>query len=76
MNRGLLLKSFVDARAVTVLLATALLLVEAVLSYVLPTIMVDFSSQILQVPFIRTMNDTPIWLGRVYGCLSQIERFP
>ena len=55
MNRGLLLKSFVDARAVTVLLATALLLVEAVLSYVLPTIMVDFSSQILQVPFIRTM---------------------
>lgn len=55
MNRGLLLKSLVDARAVTVLLATAMLLAEGVLSYVLPTVMTDFSSQILQVPFIRTM---------------------
>ena len=35
MNRGLLLKSLVDARAVTVLLATAMLLAEGVLSYVL-----------------------------------------
>ncbi len=55
MNRGLLLKSLVDARAVTVLLAVAMLLAEGVLSYVLPTVMQDFSGQLLQVPFFRTI---------------------
>ncbi len=55
MNRGLLLKSLVDARAVTVLLAVAMLLAEGVLSYVLPTVMEDFSSQLLQVPFFRSV---------------------
>ena len=55
MNRGLLLKSFIDARAVTLLLAVAMLLAEGVLSYVLPTVMQDFSSTLLQVPFFRTI---------------------
>ena len=55
MNRGLLFKSFVDARTVTVLLAVAMLLAEGVLSYVLPTVMQDFSSQLLQVPFFRAI---------------------
>ena len=55
MNRGLLLKSLVDARAVTVLLVVAMLLAEGVLSYVLPTVMQDFSGQLLQVPFFRTI---------------------
>jgi len=55
VNRGLLLKSLIDARAVTLLLAVAMLLAEGVLSYVLPTVMQDFSSTLLQVPFFRTI---------------------
>lgn len=55
MNRGLLLKSVRDATAVTVLLSAALLLIETVLSYVLPTVMADFSDTLLQLPFFQAM---------------------
>ena len=55
MNRGLLVKSVRDSGTVTVLLAAALLLAEGLLGYVLPTVMSDFSDQLLQVPFFRTI---------------------
>ena len=55
MNRGLLVKSVRDSASVTVLLAMALLLAEGLLGYVLPTVMSQFSDQLLQVPFFRTI---------------------
>lgn len=53
MNRGLLVKSVRDGTVVVVMLAVALLLIEAVLSYVLPTVMADYSDTLMQLPFFR-----------------------
>ncbi len=55
MNRGLLIKSVREAGIVVLILATALTLVEVLLSYVLPTAVGDFSATLLQIPFIRTI---------------------
>ncbi|MEE8458228.1 MAG: ABC transporter permease subunit [Phycisphaerales bacterium] len=55
MNRGLLAKSIHEAWLVTVLLSAALMLIEGILSYVLPTVMQDFSATLLQLPFFRTI---------------------
>ena len=48
MNRGLLVKSAREAAAATAILAGALLAVETILAYVLPTFWDDMSSQMLQ----------------------------
>jgi ABC-type transport system involved in multi-copper enzyme maturation permease subunit len=55
MNRGLLAKSIREATLVTVMLSAALMLIEGILSFVLPTVMQDFSATLLQLPFFRTI---------------------
>lgn len=52
---GLLAKSGREGRAIVLILGPALLVVETILSYVLPTFLDEFSAQLLQVPFIRSM---------------------
>ena len=55
MNRGLLIKSSREGMGVLLILAPALMIVEGILSYVLPTFLDDFSSQLLQVPFFQSI---------------------
>jgi len=55
VNRGLIAKSIREAAVVTVMLAAALTLVEGILSFVLPTVMGDFSDTLLKMPFFRTI---------------------
>ncbi len=55
MNRGLLIKSMRESATVLLILATALMVVETVLAYVLPGVIQDFSSTLLQIPFFRTI---------------------
>ncbi len=55
MILGLLLKSLREAWPATVFFCMALFAIEAILAYVLPTFIQDFSIPLLQVQFIRTM---------------------
>ncbi len=54
MNRGLLIKSLREAWIATVLFALALMVVEGVLAYVLPTFYDDFTDHLFQVKIIQT----------------------
>ncbi len=53
MTRGLLLKAFHEVLGTTLLLAAALFAIEAVLAVALPTIMDQFSTQLLEWPFFQ-----------------------
>lgn len=53
MTRGLLLKALHEVIGPTILLAAALMCIEAVLAVALPTIMDQFSAQLLQWPFFQ-----------------------
>ena len=55
MNRGLLVKSMREAAVATAILSIALMVFEALLTLVLPTLMENFSSQLLQLEFFRTI---------------------
>jgi ABC-type transport system involved in multi-copper enzyme maturation permease subunit len=55
MNRGLLAKSIREATVVTVMLSAALMLIEGVLNFVLPSVMQEFAGPLLQNPFFRTI---------------------
>ena len=55
MIRGLLLKSFLESWVTTVLLACALMGIEAILAYALPTFLQQFSPQLLQLEFFRSI---------------------
>lgn len=55
MNRGLLLKSAREAAVQTALLSVALLVIEAIFSYVLPTYLQEFSGQLLRIEFFQSM---------------------
>ncbi len=55
MNRGIILKAVHESAGVTALLAAALMLVEAILAYVLPTFVEGLSGTLLQLEFFRTI---------------------
>ena len=55
MNRGLLLKSLREAWIATVLFALALMVIEAIFAYVLPTFADQFSTVLLQLEFVQRM---------------------
>ncbi len=55
MNRGLVLKAVREVWPVTLGLGLALLAIEAVLAYVLPTFQQQFSQQIMQLQFAQTL---------------------
>src|SRR5262249_49885112 len=55
MNLGVMLKSAREQWPITLLLGLIAMGIEALLAYVLPTFQREFSMQILQLPFVRTM---------------------
>ena len=55
MNRGLLLKSLQEVWVISGLFAVALMIVEALLGYVLPTFAEQFSTIWLDLPFVKNM---------------------
>ncbi len=55
MIRGLLLKSLLESWVTTAILAGALMGIEAILAYVLPTFVQQFSPQLLQLEFFRSI---------------------
>ena len=55
MNRGLLLKSLHEVWVISGLFAVALMIVEALLGYVLPTFAEQFSTIWLDLPFVKNM---------------------
>lgn len=55
MNRGLLLKAVRELVPPTLLLGLAIMVVEIVLAYVLPTLQRQIPTQMLQIPFVRTI---------------------
>lgn len=67
--RGLVAKSLREARLTVVILSTAIMVVEAILAFVLPTVLEDFSAQLLQLRFIRTIVQALLGtdLGEVIG---------
>jgi ABC-type transport system involved in multi-copper enzyme maturation permease subunit len=67
--RGLLAKALREAGATSVALAAGLMTVEALLAWVLPSVLEDFSAQLLQLRFFRTMVQALLGsdLGQVIG---------
>lgn len=55
MNRGLLIKSLREVWIATVLFALALMVLEAIFAYVLPTFADQFSTVLLQLEFVQRM---------------------
>ncbi|MHC4429733.1 MAG: ABC transporter permease subunit [Planctomycetota bacterium] len=55
MNPGILLRSVREAWLPAAVLAVALVIIEAILAYVLPTFLEGFSSQLLQLEFFRNI---------------------
>ncbi len=55
MNRGLLIKSLREVWIATVLFAFALMVLEAIFAYVLPTFADQFSTVLLQLEFVQRM---------------------
>ncbi len=55
MNRGLLIKSLREAWIATVLFSLALMVLEAIFAYVLPTFADQFSTVLLQLEFVQRM---------------------
>jgi ABC-2 type transport system permease protein len=73
VNRGLLLKSLHEAAATTVILSSALLLVEGVLAYALPALWTEFSDLLLKAEFFRKIITA--MLGTDVGDLLDAEAF-
>jgi hypothetical protein len=80
MNRGVMIKALHELWPTTLLLGLILMALQGVLSYVLPTFQREFSSQILQLPFIRTLvqamlgMDVSEGLGpRVFGAIAWVH---
>jgi len=55
MNRGMILKAVREIWLTTLLFGLALLIVEAVLAYALPTFLDEFATQFLQLQFFQTI---------------------
>ncbi|NIM33854.1 MAG: hypothetical protein GTN60_21285, partial [Pseudomonas stutzeri] len=55
MNAGLLLKSARETAVLLLIVSSALAIVEAIFSGVLPGLVQDIGAQVLQIPFIRTI---------------------
>ena len=55
MRPGLLIKAMREAAVATVVLSVSLMLVELILTTVLPTLLEDLSGVLMQVPFLQTI---------------------